>query len=43
MKYLTNLELRNIKGGSFSSFINSIFKIYKYIKIKILINKVFID
>ena len=43
MYNLSNKELNNIYGGSISSTIKFIYKIYRVIKIKLLMRKLFVD
>lgn len=40
---LNSLELSKIYGGTFSSSFTNLLKLYRLIKIKILIKKLFID
>ena len=40
MKYLSDFELYNITGGG---LLSSIYNFYRYVKIKWLMKKVFID
>ena len=41
MKNLSNIELHNIKGGSISTPFDLIYKLYRIIKIKILMKSIF--
>lgn len=43
MYKLSNQELNNIVGGSITTPFHLLYKIYRTIKIKLLIRKVFID
>lgn len=43
MYNLSNKELSNIYGGSINSTLKFIYKIYRIIKIRLLMKKLFID
>lgn len=43
MRYLSDDELNNISGGAFSTPFDLMSKIYRTIKIKLLVRKLFAD